>query len=404
MSDTMPCPGCQATLRVPTGAAAIRCPACKTVISIEAEPVEPLPAAIPLPFGAPPASPPPPAAPVAPLRRAEPSVRAVAVHEDEDDADDDRDNRGSSPPRDRSSKRNSLLDFDDDELDDDQLKEKRRLLRLYDECRMARMGTKLFAAAYAVETLAYLLGFLYLIVAAFGVPIVIIAMGGIGLHVIAMIVQAVGNVYCCKGPRGARGQSYFALTTTILSLLSMILSYKYFAAGMLSILAGAGMFEKGNNLFGDMSLWVLSPLAPTLEMISFPVWLTDGSLRGGAWLIAIPGIFDLARHTYTAVLLRGYCEDGKAPDLGWKISRFMTRIYTAFATLLLTRIIACGLILTNIASRDDQGMLIYLSLTYAGAVAAFAVAMVAQAYALIDAIDVIDYKRFALKSGRLDIL
>ena len=31
-----------------------------------------------------------------------------------------------------------------------------------------------------------------------------------------------------------------------------------------------------------------------------------------------------------------------------------------------------------------------------------AVAMVAQAYALTDAAEVIDYKRFALKSGRLD--
>ncbi len=49
------CPSCGATLRVPAGATAVRCPQCKTVLDVEAPP----PVAPPLPFG----RPPPPAAP-----------------------------------------------------------------------------------------------------------------------------------------------------------------------------------------------------------------------------------------------------------------------------------------------------------------------------------------------------
>ena len=82
----------------------------------------------------------------------------------------------------------------------------------------------------------------------------------------------------------------------------------------------------------------------------------------------------------------------------------MTRVYATFGTLFVTRLIACGIIATNSATRDDQGLLIFLSLTYAGAIATFAVAMVAQAYALMDATEVLDYKRFAMKSGRLDVV
>ena len=389
----MPCPGCQATLRVPAGAAAIRCPACKTVITLAVAPA-PTPAAIPLPFGAPAASPP----PVVPLARALPAVRASEVYDDDPELDRE------LSDRDKPAKKNSLLDYDDDELDDDQRTEKRRLLRLFEECKAARTGTTLFAYAYGIETLAYFLGFLYLVVAAFGAPILPMTWGAIGLHIIGILVQIAGNVYCCMGPRAARGQAIFALITTILALLTLGVAFIYSLLGNVIVLSGAGLFEGGKQGFGDMSLWVLAPLAPTLEMLSFPVWLASGSWKEGAWLIAIPGIFDLARHTYTAVLLRGYCEEGKSPELGWRISRFMTRVYATFGTLFVMRLIACGIIATNSATRDDQGLLIFLSLTYAGAIATFAVAMVAQAYALMDATEVLDYKRFAMKSGRLDVV
>ena len=392
----MPCPGCQATLRVPPGAAAIRCPACKTVITLEAA-VAKVPATIPLPFGAPAAPPIP--TPVQPLARAVPSVRASYVR-DEDAEADDSDN--SAPAL---VKKNSLLDYDDDELSDEDRKEKRRLLRLFNECKAARTGTILLAYAYGIDALAFVLGFLYLVVAAFGAPIVPITWGAIGLHIIAMIVQIVGNVMCCMGPRAARGQAIFGLVTTVLALLTLGFAFYYSVLGYNVIVKeGAGIFESGKKGFGDMSLWVLAPLAPTLELLNLPVWVADGSFVNGAWLVIIPGLFELARHTYSAVLLRGYCEEGKSPELGWRISRFMTRIYAVFGTLFVTRLIACGIIATNTANRDDQSLLIFLSLTYAGALASIAVAMIAQAYALMDAAEIIDYKRFALRSGRLDVV
>lgn len=391
----MPCPGCNATLRVPAGAPAIRCPACKTVIQLAQ--AAPAPVSIPLPFGAPAAAPPPP--PAAPIARAVPSVRAAVVHEDDPEPDRE------LPRRERSSagKKNSILDFDDDELSPDQLKEKRRLERLYEECRPARKGAQIIAYAYGVNSLGYLLGFLYLVVAAFGSAIVPIAWAGMGLHIIAIMAQGVGQIFCCMGPRSARGLAIFGIITTVLALFTLGIAFFYSLIGHATIASGAGLFEGGRKGHGDMSLWLLAPLAPTTELLSFPVWLADGSFTGGAWFIVIPGLFDVARHTYNAVLMRHYCEEGKAPELGWKVSRFMTRIYAAYGTYFITRLIACGIIATNTANRDDQGLLIFMSLTYAGCVASLAVAMVAQAYALMDAADVIDYKRFALKSGRLEV-
>jgi LSD1 subclass zinc finger protein len=388
----MPCPGCQATLRVPAGAAAIRCPACKTVIPLAA-PAGAAAPAIPLPFGGPPAVPPPPPPP--PVARAGPPVRAAEYRDDDPESDETR-------PRKDASKRNSLLDFDDDELTDDERKEKRRLERLVVECKPAQTGVTVLAYAYGADAVGYLMGFLYLVVAAFGAPIVPIAWLAIGLHVLALGGQLLGLGFCCGGPRANRSVAYFGLGTTVLAFLTLGFAFIYSLVGHAVIVSGAGLFEGGKVGHGDMALWVLAPLAPTLELLSFPVWIADGSFRGGAWLIIIPGLFDLARHTYAAVLVRSYCEDGKSPELGWTVSRFMTRIYAAFGTFFVSRLIACGLIVGNAATRDDSGLLIFLSLTYAGAIAALAMAMVAQAYVLTDAAEVIDYKRFALKGGRLD--
>jgi LSD1 subclass zinc finger protein len=49
VSELIPCPTCQALLRIPAGAAMIRCPNCKTVLAVEpAEPSPTAPAAVPV--------------------------------------------------------------------------------------------------------------------------------------------------------------------------------------------------------------------------------------------------------------------------------------------------------------------------------------------------------------------
>jgi LSD1 subclass zinc finger protein len=394
----MPCTGCRATLRVPPGAAAIRCPACKTVITLAAAIAEPAAVpSIPLPFGAPPAAPSPPPQAL-PIARATP-VRAAEYRDD--DPEPDRELSSRDKP---VVKRNSLLDFDDDELTDDERREKRRLERLWNECVPARTGATTLAYAYGIDAIAYLLGFLYLVVASFGSPLALIALGGVGLHVIALCVQIVALGFCCRGPRQARGIAIFGLITTVMALLTLVVAGFYASFGLSVVGKGAGLFEGGSIGHGDMTLWLLAPLAPALEMLSFPLWAADGTFRGGAWFMFIPGLFDIARHTYATVLMRHYCEEGKAPTLGWNVSRFMTRIYAAFGSFFVTRLIACGIIASAFATRDDSALLIFLGLSYAGGIAGLAVAMVAQAYVLTDAAEVIDYKRFALKSGRLDVV
>jgi hypothetical protein len=47
-------------------------------------------------------------------------------------------------------------------------------------------------------------------------------------------------------------------------------------------------------------------------------------------------------------------------------------------------------------------LLIYLGLTFAGGILTLCIAMLAQFYALKDAVDVVDYKRFAMRISRLE--
>lgn len=391
LSDTRPCPGCQATLRVPPNAAAIRCPACKTVITIEQKPA-PAPV-IPLPFEQP-ASPPPPAAPApraVPVAKAT-AVRAQEIRPEDPSLDDDDDDR--KPKK----KKQSLLDFDDDELSDRELKEKRRMERLYEEAKPANTATKLLSYTCLVDCLAHLIGFVYLLVATIGYPVVPIAWAGIGLHIIALILEIIGLAFCTKGPRAMRGQAVWGLVVSVLALLSLGFAFFYSLAGHAAVFAGAELF--GTN--AGLTIWVIAPLTPTLEFMNILYWVSDGNMRSVSWLMIFPGLLELARHSYTAVIMRSYCEEGKAPELGWKVSRFMFRLYLAYGTFFISRCIALALIATNACNKEDQNLLIYLGLTFAGGILALCIAMLAQFYALKDAVDVVDYKRFSMKISRLE--
>jgi LSD1 subclass zinc finger protein len=392
MADTMPCPGCQATLRVPTGAAAIRCPACKTVITLDTKPVTA--PVIPLPFDAPKPPPPPPVARAVPVAKAAPT-RAAVVHDDDPPLDED----DEGAKRDAKGKRrNTLLDFDDDELSEKELKEKRRIEELYEQAKPARTGTQLLSYTCLVDAIAHLLGFLYLLVATFSLPIVPIAWAAIGMHIIALFLEIAGLSFCIKGPKPMRSMAVWGLCVSVMALLTLGIAFFYSLAGHAAVFAGAELF--GSN--AGMTIWVIAPLAPTLEFMNLLYWVSDGNLKGASWFMVFPGLLELARHSYTAVLMRSYCEEGKAPELGWKVSRFMFRLYLAYGSFFVTRVIACALVVLNVCQKDDSGLLIYLGLSFAGGIISLCVAMVAQFYALKDAADVVDYKRFAMKIRRLE--
>jgi LSD1 subclass zinc finger protein len=402
-SDTMACPGCQATLRVPPTAAAIRCPACKTVITIQQKPAPP--SSIPLTFDAPttPVAAAPTVAPVAiarsvPMAKAAPvgnRVRAVEVQDD--DPDDEK------PVEDKPrKKKQSLLDYDDSELSDKELREKRRLEELYEQSKPANTGTKLLSYACLVECLALLFGFLYMAVATFRVPLVPIAWVAILLHIIALIMEITSMGLCIKGPKMQRSMAVWGVIVSTLALLSLCIAFFYSLAGHAVAFAG------DSDVYGKnagASIWVLAPLAPTLEFMNIIYWISDGTLTVAVvpWFMIFPGLLELARHSYSAVLMRSYCEEGKAPELGFKVSRFMFRLYLAYLAFFIFRVIACALIVLNACQKEDQALLIFLGLSYAGTLAVLSVIFLAQFYALKDTADVVDYKRFAMKIKRLEV-
>lgn len=425
MSDTMPCPGCKATLRIPATAAAIRCPACKTVITIEAKSTKPAATqapAIPLPFNQPAqqsAQAPEETESELPTAN-KPSIRAKVIRDEDpeevqdeksvsrgdsrrqkyDEDDQNTDDSQKQTTKAKSKKRNSLLDFEDHELDDDELKEKRKLEKLGIETRYARTGTKLLAIATAFECAAYLIGFLYLVVATFGYPLVPIAWFGMLLHVVGLIIEIVSMGYCMAAPKKFRSMAVWSIVISVITLLTLSIAFYYSWIGHAALFTDSSLFGKGSSAV----LWVIAPITPTIEFMNLPLWVVEGTLINGAWFIVIPGLFELARHSYTTIIMRSFSEEAKAPEHGWRVSRFVFRLYVSYGIFFVTRCIATGLVMGNVCGKEDPNLLIYLGLTYAGTLAAICVTLFAQCYALFDTVDIVEYKRFALKgTHRLEV-
>ncbi|CAN5263767.1 hypothetical protein BH11PLA2_BH11PLA2_32330 [soil metagenome] len=306
MSDLMPCPSCQATLRIPAGAEAIRCPQCKTVVNLknQAAPPQapPIPKAIPLPFDRP-APPPVPVAKAKPIEK--PMVRGKVVRdEDEDRDDEERDRKPRKPVVERP-------DYGD----------------LEDECKFGRVAVQLLGAS-ALCGGAMALGF-----AAFLGTLAVassVIMSLYYLVIALMVIQAllfiVGFGFAVAGPREMRPTAIVGLLITMLHI-GVALPIVFYGVNLSENLSEEGKAKHELSLANCIFFMGAGP-SNLCGLTDIPWLLVQGELEKPWYVvgIVIGAFLEFWRASIFGTLIQYYAAEGKSVELGFRSLRFVYRI------------------------------------------------------------------------------
>lgn len=330
MGEPVPCPNCQALLRLPAGATTVRCPSCKTVLELDPgdEPAPPpptRPAAVPLPFGrpAPTAAPARPASPP-PVPRGKP-VKARVVREEP----------AAVTPR---SGEPSAAELDEDERERDirrQLREldavarkkEDRFFVASDECEHARIGLLLLALGALGSVASSVLAIFFPLGGLFGTPLLSVAGLGGGLLVVHWGLTAVGLGYCIAGPREVRGTAMLGIAATLGHLMFNALATFVCVAPSV----GIDMLEDGTH--GDSFIFanlIVGNCVCNLTVVSnLPYYaLHPAHVRYSAVImLLIAAAFEFAKLSVIALMANQYATLAKDPDLAHAGMRFIYRIF-----------------------------------------------------------------------------
>ena len=326
VGEPVPCPNCQALLRLPAGATTVRCPSCKAVLEIDPgdEPAPPPPArratAIPLPFGRP--VPPPPArpAPAVPARSKAIKARVVA------------DDPYSAAP--------AAVELDEDERERDirrQLREldaeaRRKDARfdvLSGECAQARTGLTLVAVGAIFSLLSALLTLLFLFggVIGGGESVVAFAVLGGALLLIHWLLNVTGLGFCLGGPREARGTAGLGIAFTLGHMAFNAV------ATFACVAPSVGLDMLRDNDRGDTTLFatlMIGNCVSNLTVVSdLPYYaLYPSHVRPVAVvMLLIAAGFEFAKLSAIALMANQYATLAKDPDLAHSGMRFVYRIF-----------------------------------------------------------------------------
>ena len=343
MGEPVPCPNCQALLRLPAGATTVRCPSCKAVLEIDSgdDPAPP-PArratAIPLPFGRP-AKPQPPTRPATPPPARTKAIKARVVADDP----------YSAAP--------SAVELDEDErerdvrrqlreLDAEARKKEARFDVLSDECGHARTGLTLVAVGAVFSVLSALLTmlFLFLGVLGAGASVVLLAVLAGVLLVVHWLLNLTGLGFCLGGPREVRGTAGLGVAFTLGHLVANAVAT--FACVAPSV--GLDMLRDGDRgdsmLFASLmignSLGNLTVVTDLPYYVLYPAYVRPIAVV----VLLIAAGFEFAKLSAIALMANQYATLAKDPDLAHSGMRFVHRI---FAVVLLGPVVklVCALTL-----------------------------------------------------------
>lgn len=340
MGEPVPCPNCQALLRLPAGATTVRCPSCKAVLELDPgdEPAAPPPptraAAVPLPFGRP-AKPMAASAPVPAVRGKPVKARVVA----------------EEPPRDADL---TAAELDEDErerdirrqlrdLDAEAKKKEARFFVASDECESARQGLLLLAVGALCSVVSSVLAIFFPLGGLFGTPIVSVAgLGGLLLTGHWGFTVA-GLGFCLAGPREVRGTAVLGIALTLGHLMfNAIATFVCVAPNV-----GLDMFQDSTR--GDSyvfaSLIVGNCVCNLTVTSNLPYYvLHPQSVRYSAVvMLLVAAAFEFAKLSVIALMANQYATLAKDPDLAHSGMRF---IYRIFALMLLGPVVNLAVTLT----------------------------------------------------------
>ena len=395
VGEPVPCPNCQALLRLPAGATTVRCPSCKAVLELDPgdDPAPPpARAAVPLPFGRPAAPASPPARPTAtaPVARGKPvKARVVAVEPAADaaltDAELDEDER----ERERDIRRQLR------ELDAEARKKEARFFVVSDECAAARQGLMLLAVGAICSVGSSVLAIFFPLGGLFGTPLVTVAgLGGVLLAVHWGFTVA-GLAYCLGGPHEVRGTAALGVAFTLGHLLFNALATFVCVAPSV----GLDMLQDGTH--GDSyvfaSLIVGNCVSNLTVASNLPYYvLHPQNVRYSAVvMLLVAAAFEFAKLSVIALLANQYATLAKDPDLAHSGMRFVYRVFA---------LVVLGPVVNLLVSLMFTADVVYIPLIMAS-VAYYlwwSFAWVAQYRVLLDIREILLPVRFLDRRDRVD--
>ncbi|MGL6075809.1 MAG: zinc finger domain-containing protein [Fimbriiglobus sp.] len=401
MSEPVPCPNCQALLRLPEGATTVRCPGCKAVLELDPgdEPAPPPPpppptkTAIPLPFGrAKPVAPPPPPPVAAPVRGKVVKARVVADDPYEGKPTSNKPNAEEDDEEREREIRRKLKEIEaEDRVKQAQYDE------LDQECQRAQIGMKLLGYACAGGTIATLSPVLFIIgslTAILLMPVLaLVALALVGHWVCAII----GFGYCISGPKEMRGTAIVGLVFCLAHILFNALSIVAFVAPLVAIDTLNDRDRAEMYLFAN--LLVTNTMCNMTVIADLPYYiLYAGNTSWFVFLILlIAAGFEFAKISCIGMLGNQYASEGKDVELAHQSMRFVYRIFA---------VVTLGPIMKLMVSlfAPIPIMWIPLLLGSAGYYLWMAFAWYMQYVTAFDIRDILTATRFTDKRRRIDVL
>jgi LSD1 subclass zinc finger protein len=341
--DLIPCPTCETQLRVPPGAAMIRCPKCQAVLAVEAsdEPAPPpdppaKPFVPPLPFGrgAAKAAPPPP--PPAPAKKTKVSaaapVRARLAPVQQDELAAPRPGETSEEAIQRQRMRLAL-----EKMERQEEKEKDRFLEANEWAKWGRVGLYLLAGGALANVAAAVVFSLFLVSLVVWTGFTpLLSLAAVGL--VAHFAATVGGFGCCAaGPPGARGAAIAGAACTVLQLVLAVV-----AASVLTRNVDMNALHQRS---GDPEAFLRSGLLMSgvfnnlLTMAALPLFLVMAMTSVGTAfplkVLAIPivaGVAEFAKLSLIGVVGNRLAVEAKGGELSHQAMRFVHRSFAAVLT------------------------------------------------------------------------
>jgi LSD1 subclass zinc finger protein len=411
MSGLYLCPSCNTQLKAPEGAVQIRCPNCKTVLSIAPTPEAPKTAAPPLPFGPKPSEP-----KVVVKKKAEKKKLKVRVVDEQAEAEDEQ-------SRDAAEKKKKMR-AELAKMEEEEEIEQEKFEQIKKDCHRGNWvmdlmiwGVRGQALAIFLEVCVMLLFISAAMTAIAGATtgkmggaVVLLEIMEIGLKVLLPLAAVVSflAVLSMIGAFGvAIGGPPKGLNTAIIGLVFSILHFLFVIAQAIFAIGRVLLKIRNNEELLDPTrpLWMqAAPLFDLCGLITELPLLSEHPARFAwgysiSWFGIIAGAMEFVRLVSICLLAQLYAELGQATEKGHKA---LKGAYRVFWLMLLAGIFRLVAAFAFDGFRTDDTFMILLAATVHSLITlsitlGLSMILYFLSQALMDIKEVVDPARFASK-------
>ena len=306
------CPQCNATLRVPAGATAVRCPQCKTVLDIDV----PAPAAPPLPFGGPKPKPAPQSGKV--TKAPPPPATSSGKHRASlvDEVAEEVEGRAREAAEKKAAARKVLRSQEAAEAEQEERYQE--LLVVCQRGRTALLVLRAGSFAYAMGVLLGAVAMLSLFLPLFGSTAGVIFPLGMAVAQIGTLLLGVGFGLALFGPTQGRFLVSLGLGVVVAQLIAMAVVIPVVAALLSKLATGVpeAATAAGYHMVGFITYFPLVADFPTRLVQGYPP----------VFLAVFIGALEYVRLVVLSQLLDVYSTHGKEVEIGFRAQQCASKV------------------------------------------------------------------------------